>query len=75
MLEGGPVSTVMYIVVSSVSLLLTNKGELNSQPGGCWVGRIRGEAVTILPIILGDSCCIGVKVEKLNSSIVRLFQT
>ena len=63
-------STVMYMVVSSVSLPPTNKGEFNSYPEGCCEGRIIGDAVAILLIILGDSCCIGVNVEKLNSSML-----
>ena len=68
----GPVSTVIYIVVSSFSLLLTEcKGEVSSYPASC-EARIRGDAVTVIPIPSDGTCCTGVNEEKLNSSMFLL---
>ena len=70
-LEGGPVSTVMYIVVSS-SLPVATTGEVKFPPP-C-VGMIKGGAVIKLtwpPALV--PCCIGVKLEKLKSSIFSYY--
>ena len=69
----GPVSTVIYIVVSSFSLLLTEcKGEVSSYPASC-EARMRGDAAIVIPIPSDGTCCTGVKEEKLNSSMFLWF--